>query len=165
MLGQNCARSGEEISCRHSVTYGSMSSAFNKYTAYVTISVFLLAGAILAFVADGTSGAGDSSMHYLFARYAPSHPKLFFHHWAKPLFVLITCPAAQFGITGMKLFNLVLSAVTMYVAWRVALRFKSSMQVWFRCSWLLVRLSSTIRYPAILSRSLALLRCWAHCFT
>ena len=46
---------------------------------------------------------------YLFARYAPQHPELFFHHWAKPLFVLLSCPFAQFGFIGVKVFNFIVS--------------------------------------------------------
>ncbi|MBL7777251.1 MAG: hypothetical protein JNK66_03015 [Chitinophagales bacterium] len=83
--------------------------------------MLFLVGCVLAIVADGTAGAGDSPMHYQFARWAPIHPELFFHYWAKPFFVLISSPASQHGMIGIKLFNILLSSLTMLVAWRVAL--------------------------------------------
>ena len=53
----------------------------------------------------GTGDSGDSVMHYLYAKYAFQHRELFFNHWAKPLFVLLASPFAQFGFNGIKVFN------------------------------------------------------------
>ncbi len=69
---------------------------------------------------DGTGDAGDSVMHFLYARYAPLHPALFFDHWAKPLFVLLASPLAQFGFTGMKVFNALISGLTLIASYGLA---------------------------------------------
>lgn len=69
---------------------------------------------------DGTGDAGDSVYHYLYAKYAPLHPALYFDHWAKPVFVLLASPFAQFGFTGMKVFNALVSLGTIYMTWRTA---------------------------------------------
>jgi hypothetical protein len=69
---------------------------------------------------DGTGDAGDSIHHYLFARYAPLHPELYFDHWAKPVFVLLASPFAQWGFTGMKVFNALVSLACLAFTIRTA---------------------------------------------
>lgn len=92
----------------------------NGRAVFLLLGVYvLLAGATLL-CCNGTGDAGDSIGHYLFARYAPRHPALFFDHWAKPLFVLFACPFAQLGFTGMKLFNALLFGGTLYLTYRIA---------------------------------------------
>ena len=87
---------------------------------WLFLFLFFAAGLVLVFVANGTCDNGDSTMHYQFARFAPWHPVLFFDHWAKPLYVLLACPASQFGIPGIKIFNLTLSTGTIFITWKVA---------------------------------------------
>lgn len=73
---------------------------------------------------DGTGDAGDSIHHFLFAKYAPSHPHLFFDHWAKPLYVLLASPFAQFGFLGIKVFNVLIVLITLFVTYSIALKLK-----------------------------------------
>lgn len=73
---------------------------------------------------DGTGDMGDSVVHYIFANSAPLHPELYFHHWAKPVFVLLASPFAQFGFNGVKLFNIILSVLSVYFTFRVAEQLK-----------------------------------------
>ena len=84
------------------------------------VTIFVLAGTLLIFFANGTAGEGDSCYHYQFARYSWKHQELFFDHWAKPLYVLIASPFAQLGFKSVKFFNLFLYAFTMILTWRVA---------------------------------------------
>ena len=84
--------------------------------------LFFLAGLVLTFVASGTADEGDSIMHYLYARHAYQYPSHFFHQWAKPLYVLLAAPFAQFGMTGMKIFNLAVSTITLWLTYRTAKR-------------------------------------------
>lgn len=58
---------------------------------------------------------GDSISHYLHARYSWHHPDLLLNHWAKPFFTLITSPFAQFGIVGMKVFNIFCIALSGFI--------------------------------------------------
>jgi glycosyltransferase involved in cell wall biosynthesis len=92
--------------------------------AIAAIITFLIAGLILAFTAKGTADEGDSIMHYLFARDSFHYHDHFFNHWAKPLFVLVTAPATLAGFTGIKLFNLLASTITIWMAWRIARKLK-----------------------------------------
>jgi hypothetical protein len=85
---------------------------YEKMNTRISVLQYLCyLGAGLAAIAlfNGTGDAGDSITHYLYARHAPQHPMAFFNHWAKPLFLLLAAPWAQFGFVGIKLFNLVVS--------------------------------------------------------
>jgi hypothetical protein len=84
--------------------------------------VYAIISAYVIFYFDGTGDAGDSVFHYLYAKYAPQHPALYFDHWAKPVFVLLSSPFAQFGFTGMKGFNALVSLGTIYMTWCTAER-------------------------------------------
>jgi len=88
---------------------------------WLLLAAWAVAGLLTIIFFDGTGDNGDSIFHYLFARYAPLHPRLFLNHWAKPLFVLISSPFAQFGFTGMKVFNLSLVMLTGLVTFRTAI--------------------------------------------
>ncbi len=106
-----------------------LNKVFNhKKTPFVLLGIFALISAASIHYFPGTGDAGDSIHHYLFARYAPKHPELYFHHWAKPLFVLLASPFAQFGFTGMKLFNALCTLITMYLTYQCAiqLRYKNA---------------------------------------
>ena len=84
------------------------------------LPVYALIALFTVFCFDGVGDTGDSVMHYLFAKYAPWHPELFFDHWAKPMFVILSSPFAQFGMKGMKLFNVICLLGNLYFAVRVA---------------------------------------------
>ncbi|UTW61383.1 hypothetical protein KFE98_15375 [bacterium SCSIO 12741] len=58
---------------------------------------------------DWVNGGGDSYNHFLFAHYAPQHPELLLHHWAKPLFTLLLVPFAMGSIKGAEVFNVLLA--------------------------------------------------------
>lgn len=95
-----------------------------KQAAFFFFSGYLLLSMAVILLYDGTGDAGDSINHYLFARYAPSHPALYFDHWAKPLYVLLASPFAQFGFTGIKVFNVFCTAGSMYFSYACARRMK-----------------------------------------
>ena len=82
---------------------------------FALIILYLLVGLFTIVFFNGTGGSGDSIYHYLYAKYAFSYPELFFDHWAKPLYVLIFSPFAQFGFIGVKLLNLLFASGTLYL--------------------------------------------------
>lgn len=89
---------------------------FDKFRFLPAILIGLLAllfGLTICFF-DGTGDTGDSVLHYLFAKYAPTHPALFFDHWAKPVYVLLASPFAQFGFAGIKVFNCLVVLFTIH---------------------------------------------------
>lgn len=91
-----------------------------KKPIYLILIVYLIIEIFIIYFFDGTGDGGDSIYHYLFAKYAVVHPELFFDHWAKPVFVLLASPFAQFGINGIKLFNSLVSLLTIYFTYKTA---------------------------------------------
>ncbi len=75
---------------------------------------------LIAFIADGTGDEGDSVMHYLFAKTAAQYPQHFLDHWAKPLYVLIAFPFAQFGFIGVKIMNLLFGTGSFIMVYLIA---------------------------------------------
>jgi hypothetical protein len=84
-----------------------------------TIAFFALC-CFIALRYDGTGDTGDAVQHFLFAKYAFKHPENFFNHWAKPLFTLVAAPFAQFGFVGIKIFNSLNAALTLFLTYRIA---------------------------------------------
>ena len=77
---------------------------------------------LIAILTHGTCDEGDSIMHYLYARSVPAHPFNLLDHWAKPLYVLVSFPAAQFGFIGVKLQNTLLSCIALWFTYLSARR-------------------------------------------
>lgn len=89
----------------------------------IALSISILFFTSLIFIAKifhGTGDEGDSVMHFLFSKWAFKHPYHFFHHWAKPLYVLITSIPAQLGFFGIQVFNISINAVSIYLTFLVA---------------------------------------------
>jgi hypothetical protein len=101
-----------------------MNSASERRFAYIGIGLIAVAMCIVAFVAKGTGDDGDSIAHYLYSRDAFLYPKYFFNHWAKPLFVFISAPFAQFGWVGVKLMNVAALTVSLVLTYQLALRWQ-----------------------------------------
>jgi hypothetical protein len=89
---------------------------------FILLGYFII-GLLTIIFFDGTGGGGDSVYHFLYAKEAPYHPELFFNHWAKPLFVLIASPFAQFGFIGVKLMNLFFVSGTIWFTAKTANHF------------------------------------------
>ena len=73
---------------------------------------------------NGTAHEADSITHYLYAKFAFDNPRLYFNHWAKPVFVLLASPFAQLGFVGMKIFNSILAMFNFLLVYRIANRLK-----------------------------------------
>lgn len=95
-----------------------------KNPIYKILFAYCVIAAFTIYYFDGTGDAGDSITHFLFAKYAPHHPALYFDHWAKPVFVLLASPFAQFGFVGMKIFNAIVSLLTIYFTYKIAEQLK-----------------------------------------
>ncbi len=68
--------------------------------------------------------SGDSALHYLISRYAPQHPELFFDHWGKPVFTLLSCGFSQFGFEGIMAFNVLCTLATLWISFLLARKFQ-----------------------------------------
>ncbi|MEI6312269.1 MAG: hypothetical protein WCP57_08430 [Bacteroidota bacterium] len=88
--------------------------------------VFLYFSILLffSFSLNGTGDDGDSIVHYFYSKYAYIHPSFFLNHWAKPFFVLLSAPFAQFGFIGIKVFNIVNSTFALYFTYKTVAHLK-----------------------------------------
>ncbi|MDX2361544.1 MAG: hypothetical protein QNK23_12110 [Crocinitomicaceae bacterium] len=93
-----------------------------SYSVYFVLCIYAVLALLTIVSFRGTGDAGDSILHFLFAKSAPDHPELFFNHWAKPVFVFLASPFAQLGFLGMKLFNVLVMMFTILLTYRVAER-------------------------------------------
>ena len=81
---------------------------------------------MVCFIFEGTGGGGDSVFHFQYARFAGQHPENFFNHWAKPLYTIFAFPFAQFGFTGIKVFNVLMSLVSAFFTYKILQHFKTA---------------------------------------
>jgi hypothetical protein len=75
-----------------------------RYFLFLLVIATIFHGVFIVLF-DGTGDSGDSILHFLIAKSAFERPALLLDHWGKPFFTLLAAPFAQFGFTGMKIFN------------------------------------------------------------
>ncbi len=97
-----------------------MRVASEKRWTYIAIGIFFVVMCGIAVFAKGTGDDGDSVAHFLYSRDAFLYPKYFFNHWAKPLFVFISAPFAQFGLVGVKLMNVLTLTLCLVLTYKLA---------------------------------------------
>lgn len=86
---------------------------------FILLLFYAIVAILTILIFDGTGDSGDSIHHYLFAKYAPQYPSLFFNHWAKPVYVLLFSPFAQFGFNGIKFLNAIIAFVTIFFTYKI----------------------------------------------
>jgi hypothetical protein len=82
----------------------------------------ILSGLLLFFLwilfrSEGFIGDADSVTHYRFSKYSWQFPAFLLDHWAKPVFTLLSSPFAQFGHTGVSIFNLLGGVASAWLVW------------------------------------------------
>jgi hypothetical protein len=97
-----------------------MKISFQDKLVFSGILLYFIICTWVSFSLKGTVDSGDSITHFLFSKYSFVHPSFFIHHWAKPLFVLLSSPFAQAGMTGMKMFNSLVSTLTLIFTYLTA---------------------------------------------
>ena len=68
----------------------------------------------------GTTDSGDGVMHYIIAKSAVQHTWLFFDHWGKPFFTLLSTAFCQLGYTGVCIFNGICIILSAYLVKRIS---------------------------------------------
>lgn len=96
---------------------------FQKSFTYLFLFCCAIVYGISIFFFTGTGDAGDSVLHFLYAKYAPVQPNLYLDQWAKPFFTLIASPFAQLGFNGIKAFNCLLNLGSIYLVIQSAKQF------------------------------------------
>ena len=72
----------------------------------------------------GPSDTGDGVMHFYISQASWTNPLLFLDHWGKPVFVLLSSSFAQFGLTGMIVFNIIVFSITVLFGWKILRHFR-----------------------------------------
>jgi hypothetical protein len=62
----------------------------------------------------------DDLSHYMLARYSWVHPRLFVNMWGRPAYTFLASPFAQFGFQTVRLFNILISVLSCYLAYQIA---------------------------------------------
>ena len=97
-----------------------MKNLSEQRLTYIGIALCFVIMCLIALFATGTGDDGDSVAHFIYSRDAFLYPKYFFNHWAKPLFVLISAPFAQFGLVGVKLMNVLALTLSLILTYQLA---------------------------------------------
>ncbi len=94
----------------------------NRLEKYVLMGIggYAFTMILIAFIGNGTGDEGDSILHYLYAKSAWQYKIHFFDHWAKPVYVLIAFPFAQFGLVGVKVMNVLLNCGSIWFTFQIA---------------------------------------------
>lgn len=80
----------------------------------------------VGFSGEVPADPGDGVMHFFYAQASWSDPLLFLHHWGKPLFILLSSGFAQFGFSGMIVFNVVVFAATVWTGYQILDQYRCS---------------------------------------
>jgi hypothetical protein len=88
--------------------------------AVMLILFFLFITASLALLSVGSHGGEDDISHYRIARLAFANPEMFLDLWGKPLFTIPASIFARFGYNGVKIMNVLISSLTLYVTYRTS---------------------------------------------
>ena len=99
------------------------------YLVPALLLVIVVVDIILVFLSDGTQGGADDVNHYQLSRYSWQHPHFLLNQWGKPFFTAIMSPFAQFGFTGVRIFNVLAGAATAWFTYRMARLLKFDMPV------------------------------------
>jgi len=97
---------------------------------YLLLGIIFVVFTIICFTLEGTNGGGDSVNHYLMSRYSWKHHVLFFNHWGKPLFTILSSPFAQLGFPFIKLFNVICLAGSCYFTFKIS-RILKQPNIWW----------------------------------
>lgn len=133
-----------------------MISQLKKDNLYLICIAYIIIGVLTIMFFQGTGDSGDSIAHFLHAKYALKHPHLFFSHWGKSIFTLLSFPFAQFGFAGMKVFNLLVSLATMALTYQTARHLKYPNYALIGLLWLFAPLVFVLTFSGLTEPLLAL---------
>jgi hypothetical protein len=117
----------------------------------LAIGILILVSILSTFILikfNGTGEEADSYHHFLISHYSIKHPYLFFDHWGKPLYTLLSAPFAQMGINGSKVFNVICSLLASWFAFKLSKSFKMEQAAWVILFIFLIPLNFQVNFSA-----------------
>jgi hypothetical protein len=91
----------------------------SRSRAYLWLTVCAAAGVAMAFLFDD-SCQQDGGQHFLFARWAWTHPELFIGVWSRPLYTSLYAFPALIGYRAARLFTVLICLLIAHQTWRLA---------------------------------------------
>ena len=91
-----------------------------RQQVYMLLASLLVFFIVMLALSEGYYGGGDNLSHYKYSRYSSLHPEFLLYHWGKPVFTLIMFPFAQFGFTGVQVFNIIAGLISAYICYLIA---------------------------------------------
>lgn len=91
---------------------------------YLTLAITVIWLAHVGWNNEVPADTGDGIMHFFYSQASWYNPGYFLHHWGKPFFILLSSPFAQFGFSGMIVFNLLIFLGTVWTAYLILDHFK-----------------------------------------
>lgn len=97
-----------------------MQKFVETYILKIGLALYVVGAFFILFFFDGTGerGSGDSILHFIYSKYAMEMPELLLNQWAKPMYVLLTLPFAQFGLKGVMFFNIIISGLSAFFTYK-----------------------------------------------
>ncbi len=95
-----------------------------KVTGYILLISIFVIGIIIILTTNNSLGGADNYSHYQIARWSWKHYYLFFDHWGKPVYTILSSPFSQFGIDGSRFFNLITGLTTAFFIWKTTIILK-----------------------------------------
>ncbi len=89
---------------------------------WVRILTWLFASGWLLFFGfsnEVPADTGDGLAHFFISQISWQDPSYFFDHWGKPVFILLSSPFAQFGFSGMIIFNVLVFSASMLIGYKL----------------------------------------------
>lgn len=107
-----------------------MSRVENEFTSdaigYILSSLVAVFFVYLSISQEALVDATDGVYHYQHAKFALTHPELFFRHWAKPMFTFLMSGPAQFGLKGIVYANVLLMFCACVLCFKAAKKLNAS---------------------------------------
>jgi hypothetical protein len=91
----------------------------SRSQAYFWLMICAAAGVAMAFLFDD-SCQQDGGQHFLFARWAWTHPELFVGVWSRPLYTSLYALPALVGYRATRLFTVLICLLIAHQTWRLA---------------------------------------------
>ena len=91
-----------------------------NFLLYIFLSVLGVIYLVHALYFPGSFQGADGLRHYQISRYSWTYPYLLLDHWGKPFFTLISSLFSQFGLIGIKFFNIVCALLSCHCVFNIA---------------------------------------------
>jgi hypothetical protein len=102
----------------------------DRYLSWLVLGLVFVFLVAMVFLSEGSYGGADELHHWRISKFSWIYPHLFFDLWGKPLFNFLGSPFAQFGIQGLKFFNVLAGMLTVFFSLKIIKKLDILVSVW-----------------------------------